>query len=203
MSNCTPDAPAGPDGVCRCFWANESDPMRAYHDDEWGVPVRDSQQLFAKLLLDGFQAGLSWRTILHKRENFLRAFDNFTPHLVATYDETKIQSLLADPGIVRNRQKVRGSVRNAQAYLALTEQVGSFSDWLWSFVGDETCRPQGILTLQTIPATSPESVAMSKALVKAGFTFVGPTICYAFMQAVGMVDDHVIGCFRYRGPLDG
>jgi DNA-3-methyladenine glycosylase I len=184
----------------RCFWAGDDVLMVAYHDEEWGVPVYDDRELFERLLLEGFQAGLSWRTILHKREHFRRAFDGFDPVRIAGYDEVKIQSLLADAGIVRNRLKVRGAVQNAQAYLRLVEQSGSFSSWLWAFVEHKVQYPTIPLTRETIPSLSPAAEAMSKALKKAGFTFVGPTICYAFMQSVGMVDDHLLGCFKYRAP---
>jgi DNA-3-methyladenine glycosylase I len=188
------------ESIARCFWANESDLMRIYHDTEWGVPVYDDRELFERLLLEGFQAGLSWRTILDKRENFRRVMDGFEPRIMASYGEEKIQALLADAGIVRNRLKVRGAVQNAQAYLRLTEKTDSFSDWLWAFVDHATRLPRAPLTVENIPSRTPESDAMSKALKKAGFTFVGPTICYAFMQSAGMVDDHVVDCFKYRGP---
>ena len=186
--------------VTRCFWAQESDLMCAYHDTEWGIPVYDDRHLFEKLLLEGFQAGLSWRTILHKRENFRAAFDNFDAEKIAVYDDTKLAALMQDPGIVRNRLKIAAARQNALAYLRLVEQEGSFSDWLWAFVGHQTRIPSAPLTHDNIPTTTPEAVAMSKALKKVGFTFVGPTICYAFMQSMGMVDDHVLGCFKYRGP---
>jgi DNA-3-methyladenine glycosylase I len=181
----------------RCPWPGDDPLYVAYHDDEWGVPVYDDQALFAKLLLDGAQAGLSWITILRKRENYYAAFDGFDPEKMAHYDEVKIAELLANPGIVRNRQKVNAFVRNAQAYLKLQAELGSFSDYLWSFVGGEPI-VNNWKTLAELPATSPESIAMSKDLKKRGFSFVGPTICYAFMQAVGMVNDHTVDCFRYR-----
>lgn len=186
--------------VSRCFWAGDDVLMCAYHDEEWGVPVYDDRELFERLLLECFQAGLSWRTILHKRENFRRAFDGFDPETIAAYGEEKIAALLADPGIVRNRLKVRGAVGNAQAFLRLVDEHGSFSAWLWPFVGGESLLPAVPLTPETIPAETDVARSLSKALKKAGFTFVGPTICYAFMQSVGMVDDHVVGCFKYRGP---
>ncbi len=186
--------------LARCFWAGESEQMIAYHDHEWGVPVQDDRELFERLLLEGFQAGLSWRTILHKRENFRAAFDGFVPQKIAVYDEAKIAALLQDPGIVRNRLKIDGAVHNARAYLRLIGEHGSFSDWLWQFVGHQTIVPNKPRTLENMPSSTPEAEAMSKALKQAGFTFVGPTICYAFMQSVGMVDDHVVGCFKYRGP---
>ena len=189
------------DGTNRCFWAGDHPLMIAYHDGEWGVPVYDDRELFERLLLEGFQAGLSWRTVLEKRENFRRAFDGFIPEVVAGYGEEKVAALLADPGIIRNRLKVRGAIRNAQAYLHLVATQGSFSDWLWAFVGHQVRLPTVPLTRELIPAKTVEAEAMSKALLKAGFTFVGPTICYAFMQSVGMVDDHVVGCAQYRGPM--
>ncbi|MEX1021166.1 MAG: DNA-3-methyladenine glycosylase I [Litorilinea sp.] len=186
--------------IGRCFWCGDDPLYVAYHDTEWGVPVYDDRELFERLLLEGFQAGLSWRTILHKRENYRRVMDGFQPEIIAGYDEEKIQALLADPGIVRNRLKVRGAVRNAQAYLRLTAAHGSFSDWLWAFVDHTPRLPRLPMTPDTIPSSTPAAEAMSKALKKADFTFVGPTICYAFMQSVGMVDDHIMGCFKYRGP---
>lgn len=189
------------ESVTRCFWAHESDLMIAYHDQEWGVPVHDDRRLFEKLILEGFQAGLSWRTILHKRENFRAAFDYFDAEKIAHYDEAKLAALMQDAGIVRNRLKIAGAVQNAQAYLRLVEQEGSFSNWLWGFVGHQTILPSVPRTRENIPTSTPEAEAMSKALKKAGFTFVGPTICYAFMQSMGMVDDHVVGCFKYRGRL--
>ena len=183
--------------LIRCPWCG-TDPLYVqYHDEEWGVPVYDDQVLFAKLILDGAQAGLSWITILRKRENYYRAFDNFDPVRMAAYDEAKIAALLADPGIVRNRLKIRAAVQNAQAYLRIQAEEGGFSDFLWQFVGgrpiQNNCR-----TLADFPAKTAESEAMSKALRRRGFNFVGPTICYAFMQAVGMVNDHTVDCFRYE-----
>jgi DNA-3-methyladenine glycosylase I len=186
--------------LTRCFWARESNLMAAYHDHEWGVPIYDDRRLFEKLILEGFQAGLSWRTILHKRENFRVAFDGFDAEKIANYDEVKLAVLMQDAGIVRNRLKIAAAVQNARAYLQLVEQSGSFSRWLWAFVSHETVIPTVPRTRENIPTTTPQAEAMSKALKKAGFTFVGPTICYAFMQSVGMVDDHVVGCFKYRGP---
>jgi DNA-3-methyladenine glycosylase I len=183
----------------RCAWANESDLMIAYHDTEWGVPVHDDQRLFEKLILEGFQAGLSWRTVLHKRENFRAAFDNFDAEKIARYDDTKLAMLMQDTGIIRNRRKLEATVHNARAYLQLIEQQGGFSNWLWSFVGHKTILPTVPRTRANTPTTSLEAIAMSKALKKASFTFVGPTICYAFMQSMGMVDDHVVECFKYSG----
>ena len=184
----------------RCIWAQESALMCHYHDTEWGVPMRDDQRLFEKIILEGFQAGLSWRTILHKRENFRAAFDHFDPTRIVHYDAPKLAALLADPGIIRNRLKIAATQQNARAYLNLVERIGSFSDWLWAFVGHETQLPTVPRTRANTPVTTPAAEAMSKALKQAGFTFVGPTICYALMQSVGMVDDHVIECFKYRGP---
>ena len=182
--------------LIRCSWCG-TDPLYVqYHDEEWGVPVYDDQVLFAKLILDGAQAGLSWITILRKRENYYRAFDNFDPVRMAAYDEAKIAALLADPGIVRNRLKIRAAVQNAQAYLRIQAEEGGFSDFLWQFVGGRPIQ-NNWRTLADFPAKTAESEAMSKALRRRGFNFVGPTICYAFMQAVGMVNDHTVDCFRY------
>lgn len=166
-----------------------------YHDHEWGIPVYDDRALFEKLILDGFQAGLSWYTILKKRPHFQAAFDQFEPEKIARWDEAKIQDLLQDRGIVRNQQKIRGTVKNAQAYLRIMEEEGSFSAFLWSFVGGAPIVnwPQ---SMAEVPATTLESDRMSKALKQRGVTFAGSTICYAFMQAVGMVDDHLADCWR-------
>ncbi len=181
----------------RCDWAG-SDPLyAAYHDEEWGVPVHDDRLLFEFLILEGAQAGLSWITILKKREHYRKVFDGFDPAKIARYRQPRIDKLLRDPGIVRNRLKVEGTVRNAKAYLALVKETGSFGDYLWSFVGGKTKRNR-FRTMKELPAETDESRAMSKDLRKRGFTFVGPTICYAFMQATGMVNDHVVGCFRHR-----
>jgi len=171
--------------------------MLAYHDSEWGVPIRDGTRLFGKLVLDGFQAGLSWAIILRKRDAFLRAFDGFDPELMARYDGRKRRRLLADAGIVRNRLKIDAAIASARAFLELRDAGVSFGDFLWEFVGGRT-KHNAWETLQQIPASSEESKRMSKALVDRGFRFVGPTICYAFMQAVGMVNDHVVTCFRHR-----
>jgi DNA-3-methyladenine glycosylase I len=180
----------------RCDWAG-SDPLYlAYHDREWGVPVHDDRQLFEMLILEGAQAGLSWITILKKRENYRRAFDNFEPEKVAAYGEDKIAELLADPGIVRNRRKVVAAVQNARAFLQVQAEFGAFDAYIWQFIGGQP-RQNAWRSLADIPAKTPESEAMSKDLRKWGFNFVGPTICYAFMQAVGMVNDHVVDCFRY------
>ncbi len=188
-------------GFVRCAWPGDDPLYVAYHDEEWGVPVHDDQALFAKLLLDGAQAGLSWITILRKRQNYYTTFDDFDPVKMAGYDDAKISELLANPGIVRNRQKVNAFVRNAQAYLNIQNELSSFSGYLWNFVGGAPIINTW-KTMAEIPATSPESEAMSKDLKKHGFSFVGPTICYAFMQAVGMVNDHTLDCFRYGELLE-
>ena len=181
----------------RCGWVNEDPLYVAYHDEEWGVPVRDDRRLFEMLVLEGAQAGLSWYTILKKREAYRRAFDGFDPERVARYDDEKVASLLEDPGIVRNRLKVRAAVGNAQAWLDLRESGVEPSAFLWEFSGDSPL-VNAWRRLEDIPASTPISEAMSKALRKLGFRFVGPTICYAFMQAVGMVNDHVTSCFRWE-----
>ena len=181
----------------RCSWCGNDPIYVAYHDEEWGVPVYDSKDLFAKLILDGAQAGLSWITILKKRDNYYKAFDGLEPDKMALYTEAKIQELLQNEGIVRNKLKVRAAVTNAQAYLQLEEELGSFSDYLWSFVKHNPI-DNALKSKDDFVATSPESYAMSKDLKKRGFKFVGSTICYAFMQAVGMVNDHVTDCFRYE-----
>jgi DNA-3-methyladenine glycosylase I len=180
----------------RCAWAT-TDLGIAYHDREWGVPQHDDRVLFEFLILEGAQAGLSWETILKKRENYRKAFANFDPAKVARFDAKKTQKLLTDPGIVRNRLKVAGAVRNAKAFLAVQEEFSSFDAYVWRFVGGEPLVNRR-KSMKEVPARTPESDAMSKDLLKRGFTFVGSTICYAFMQAVGMVNDHEMGCFRYR-----
>jgi DNA-3-methyladenine glycosylase I len=180
----------------RCGWSTSNDQMIAYHDTEWGVPVHDDKQLFGKLVLDGFQAGLSWAIILRKRDAFLKAFDGFDPEKMARYDAKRVAKILRDPGIVRNRQKVKSAVTNARAYLKLKEAGESFDEFLWQFVGGQP-KVNAWKTLKRLPAETRESVAMSKALVERGFRFVGPTIVYAFMQAVGMVNDHLVTCYRY------
>jgi len=180
----------------RCGWTSTNEQMIAYHDTEWGVPVHDDRQLFGKLVLDGFQAGLSWAIILRKRDAFLRAFEGFDPDKMARYDARRIAKILRDPGIVRNKQKVKSAVGNARAYLKITDAGESFDEFLWQFV-DGQPKVNAWKTLKRIPAETKESVAMSKALVARGFRFVGPTIVYAFMQAVGMVNDHLVTCFRY------
>jgi DNA-3-methyladenine glycosylase I len=182
--------------LIRCPWASNPLSVR-YHDEEWGVPEHDDRALFEFLVLEGAQAGLSWDTILKKRENYRAAFDNFDPAKVAGYDRRKVQALLRDPGIVRNRLKIASAIKNAQAFLKLQEESGSFDRYIWQFVGGEP-KQNSRRSLRQIPAFTPESDAMSKDLKKRGFTFVGTTICYAFMQAVGMVNDHLTDCFRWR-----
>ncbi len=168
-----------------------------YHDKEWGVPTHDERKLFELLILEGAQAGLSWSTILNKRQAYLQAFDNFEPTKVASYDDAKVQQLLANPGIVRNRLKIQAAIQNARSFLKLQDQYGSFSTYIWQFVDGKPIQ-NSWRSLQEIPATTKESDAMSKELKKRGFTFVGSTICYAFMQAVGMVNDHTVDCFRWQ-----
>jgi DNA-3-methyladenine glycosylase I len=182
----------------RCSWAGATDPlMIAYHDEEWGVPNHDDRHFFEMLTLEGAQAGLNWRTILYKRDGYRRAFDNFDARKVARYDARKVRSLLADPGIVRNRLKVASTVDNARAFLAVQKEFGSFDAYIWSFVGGKPV-VNSWQRLSQIPAKTAQSDAMSKDLKKRGFRFVGSTICYAFMQATGLVNDHAVDCFRYR-----
>jgi DNA-3-methyladenine glycosylase I len=185
---------AAPD-LRRCSWA-ASELMVWYHDQEWGVPLHDDHGLFEFLILEGAQAGLSWETILRKRENYRRAFDQFDPAVVAGYGEEKVAELLSDAGIVRNRLKIAAAVQNARSFLALREEFGSFDAYLWRFV-DGVPRVNQWRTLQEIPARTPQSDAMSQDLQRRGFKFVGSTICYALMQATGMVNDHQVDCFRY------
>ena len=181
----------------RCPWCEGFDLYRHYHDEEWGVPLRDDWSLFELLILEGAQAGLSWATILKKRDHYRQVFDGFEPHLVAQYDEGKVVALLADPGIVRNRAKVAATIQNARAFLELTASGRTFSDFLWQFVDGKPIQ-NGWNSLAEVPARTPRSDAMSKALGRAGFKFVGSTICYAFMQAAGMVNDHLTTCFRHE-----
>ena len=181
----------------RCSWVNDDALYLAYHDEEWGVPVCDDRGLYEMLVLEGAQAGLSWYTILKKRGAYRRAFDGFDPARVARYDDRKVASLLKDPGIVRNRLKVHAAIANARAWLDLRESGIRFSEFLWAFNGGAPAA-NAWRRLEDIPATTPVSEAMSKALKQRGFRFVGPTICYAFMQAVGMVNDHVTACFRWK-----
>ena len=182
----------------RCGWAKGEQYIR-YHDEEWGVPVHDDRTLFEFLILEGAQAGLSWSTILNKRENYRRAFDQFDPRVIAQCRAPKIKALLADSGIVRNKLKIAAAVENAKAFLRVQEEFGTFDRYIWQFVGGKP-RVNKWKSLRQVPAHTPESDAMSKDLKRRGFKFVGSTICYAFMQAVGMVNDHIVDCIRYR-PL--
>ena len=186
------DRPIAP---LRCSWCGDDPLYQQYHDQEWGVPCRDVQKLFEMLLLEGFQAGLSWITVLRKRAHYRLVYRGFDVEFMASQTDTELQELLQDAGIIRNRLKVHGARRNAQAWLLLSEQHDPV-EWLWQFVGG-TPRINHLASLRDAPTSTPAAEAMSKALKKAGFTFVGPTICYAFMQATGMVMDHVTECFRY------
>lgn len=180
----------------RCAWLADDPLMMAYHDDEWGVPLHDDRRHFEFILLDGFQAGLSWRTVLNKRENFRRAFDGFDPEKIVEYGEPERARLLADAGIIRNRAKVDATIGNARAFLDLQQREGGFDGWVWQFTGGRTIQ-NAWAELTEIPAKTAEAEEMSKALKAEGFKFVGPTICYAYMQAAGMVNDHVTRCFRW------
>ena len=181
--------------LVHCPWA-KTDRYLAYHDLEWGVPVHDDQLLFEFLILEGAQAGLSWETILKKRENYREAFDQFDAEIIAKYTQKKRQGLLSNPGIVRNKLKIEAAIQNAKAFLAVQKEFGSFDQYIWSFVGQEP-KQNARKSMKEVPATTAESDAMSKDLKRRGFKFVGSTICYAFMQAVGMVNDHLVGCFRH------
>ncbi len=181
----------------RCDWANGSDPLQSYHDHEWGVEVHDDRTLLEFLVLEGAQAGLSWSTVLRKREAYRKAFDHFDARKVARYSEKTVSRLLTDPGIIRNRLKINAAIANARAFVQVQKEFGSFDRYIWQFVGGKPIR-NAWKKMTDIPASTTASVAMSKDLQKRGFKFVGPTICYAFMQAVGMVNDHVVDCFRYK-----
>lgn len=181
----------------RCEWAG-SDPLYIeYHDNEWGVPVHDDRKIFEMLVLEGAQAGLNWLTVLRKRENYRKAFDNFDPRKVAKYDSKKLQELLANEGIIRNKLKIHSAIQNARAFLEVQKEFDSFDAYIWQFVGGRPIR-NSWKSLSELPAQTAESEAMSKDLKRRGFGFVGPTICYAHMQATGMVNDHVVTCFRYK-----
>lgn len=180
----------------RCAWAEGDALMQAYHDEEWGIPVTDSRALWEMLILEGFQAGLSWRTILHRRENFRAAFEGFDPERIAAYDNTRIERLMADAGIIRARAKITATIGNARAYLAMRKQGEDFSDFVWAFVDHRPISGDGI----ALPARTQLSETLSAALKKRGFKFVGPVIVYAWMQAVGMVNDHALHCFRREIP---
>jgi DNA-3-methyladenine glycosylase I len=180
--------------VRRCHWA-QSPAMAKYHDTEWGTPLHDDRTLFEFLILEGAQAGLSWETILNKRKNYRKAFDRFNPVKIAKYDRKKVRELLANAGIIRNRLKIAATISNAQAFLAVRKEFGTFDKYIWQFVGGEP-RENSWSASDKLPASTPESDAMSKDLKARGFRFVGSTICYAFMQATGMVNDHALECFR-------
>ncbi len=180
-----------------CEWPVDDDLMIAYHDEEWGVPLHDDRKLFEFLVLDAFQAGLSWRTILHKRDNFRLAFNGFDAKLIARYEKRKIGQLLENAGIVRNRMKIEATVANAKAFLRVQSEYGSFDSYIWQFVGGQPKQNRWRSSKQ-LPASTPDSDRMSKDLKERGFKFVGTTICYAFMQAAGMVNDHLVKCFRYE-----
>lgn len=182
--------------IKRCAWVGTDPLMIDYHDHEWGVPLHDDRELFEFLILEGMQAGLSWMTILRKRDNFRQAFDDFDPQVIARYDQAKVEQLLSNPGIIRNRRKIEAAITNAQSYLAVQAEFGSFDAYMWRFV-DGAPIVNSWKTMAEIPAKTDESIAMSKDLLKRGFKFVGPTICYAHMQATGMVNDHTIDCYRY------
>ncbi|MEW6211448.1 MAG: DNA-3-methyladenine glycosylase I [Acidobacteriota bacterium] len=180
----------------RCEWA-KTDLSIPYHDTEWGVPVRDDRRLFEFLILEGAQAGLSWETILKKRDSYRKAFDHFDARNIARYDQNKIDRLLADEGIIRNQLKISSAIENAKSFLAVQKEFGSFNEFIWRFVAGKPIQNRW-KSLKEVPAQTKESEAMSKELLRRGFRFVGPTICYAFMQAVGMVNDHTIYCFRHK-----
>lgn len=183
--------------LLRCAWAGIADPLYlAYHDEEWGVPAHDDARLFEFLLLEGAQAGLAWIMILRRREGYRAAFDGFDAEKIARYDAAKVAELLQNPAIIRNRLKVNAFITNARAYLRVREEFDTFDTFIWRFVSGEPIRNQWA-TMQAVPARTPESEAMSKELTRRGFTFAGPTICYAFMQACGMVNDHTVDCFRH------
>jgi len=181
----------------RCDWAGASQQYIDYHDQEWGVPVHDDRKLFEMLILEGMQAGLSWSLILKKRANYIQAFDNFDATKIASYDEQKYQELLANAGIVRNKLKIQSTIQNARAFLAIQSQVGSFDAFIWQFVGGDS-QQHTWQTIQELPASDNISDTMSKDLKRRGFNFVGTTICYSYMQAVGMVNDHIVDCFRWQ-----
>jgi DNA-3-methyladenine glycosylase I len=180
----------------RCPWAGMDAAYIRYHDEEWGVPVHDDRKLFEMLILEGAQAGLSWLTILKRRENYRKAFSGFNPSRIARYDLGKVKALLKNEGIIRNKLKIKATIGNAKAFLLVIEEFGSFDKYIWQFVNGKP-KVNARKSLRAIPATTPESDAMSKDLKRRGFSFVGSTICYAFMQATGMVNDHVVSCFRY------
>ena len=183
--------------LIRCTWAGSDELYYKYHDEEWGVPLRDDQALFEMLILEGAQAGLSWITVLRKRETYRKAFAKFDPAKISRYNQIKIDELLTNPGIIRNRAKIHAAIDNAKAFLETSGEFGSFDKYIWQFVGGKPIVNKW-KRLQQLPSETKESQAMSKDLKKRGFRFVGPTICYAFMQATGMVNDHLVDCFRYK-----
>ncbi len=189
--------PLHEDGVFRCDWCGEDPLYVAYHDEEWGVPIYDDRALFEKLILDGFQAGLSWITILRKRKNFIEAFDGFEPEKIARFDQTKVEELMQNAGIVRNRLKIEGTIKGAQLYLDIMEKEDGFSNLLWNYLDGEPLQ-NSCKTMSDVPTETEISRDISKDLKKRGFKFVGPTIVYAFMQAVGMINDHMVGCHRHE-----
>lgn len=183
--------------LTRCTWPGADEKMLAYHDHEWGVPVHDDVKHFEFLILDAFQAGLSWKTILYRRAGFEKAFAGFDVNKVAKFTEKHVEKLMQDEGIIRNRLKITGTIKNAKAFITIQKEFGSFDAYIWQFTGNKTLQGKRKKS-QDIPATSPESDAMSKDLKKRGFTFVGSTICYAYMQAAGLVNDHLVDCFRHK-----
>jgi DNA-3-methyladenine glycosylase I len=191
---------AGPNKVSRCAWVGDDPLMLQYHDEEWGVPVHDDRLLFEFIVLEGAQAGLTWMTVLRRREAYREAFAHFDPIRIARFDRRKVESLMRNDAIIRNRRKIEGAIQNARAYLSLRETGKTLSDFMWDFVGGKPIANRR-KNISQIPASTPESDAMSKAMKKAGFTFFGTTICYAHMQATGMVNDHLVTCFRYRELL--
>ncbi|HYV95024.1 MAG TPA: DNA-3-methyladenine glycosylase I [Chitinophagales bacterium] len=186
--------------IYRCPWSLSSELMMKYHDEEWGVPIHDDRKLFEFMVLDTFQAGLSWSTILNKRENFKKAFDNFQPEKIARYTDKKIQKLLNDEGIIRNKLKIHGTLNNAKNFIKIQNEYGSFDKFIWQFTGHKTIKNRW-KDVKQIPPRTAHSDAMSEALYEKGFKFVGSTICYAFMQAVGIVNDHLVKCHRYKSNL--
>lgn len=189
------------DGLRRCEWWETADPLLlVYHDEEWGLPCHDDRDLFERLMLEGFQAGLSWLTILRKREHFRRAFDGWDAERISAYGPEDVGRLLGDAGIVRHGMKIQAAIRNARQFLEIQQQMGSFDSYIWTFVGGATLQTPAPRGPQDVPARTPESDALSKDLKRRGFGFVGSTICYAFMQSVGMVNDHIAGCFRATPP---
>jgi DNA-3-methyladenine glycosylase I len=184
--------------IGRCPWTSTNPLMINYHDEEWGIPLHDDRKLFEYIILDAFQAGLSWNTIINKRKNFKKAFDNFNAGKIAKYDSKKINGLLNDAGIIRNKMKINATVQNAKAFMKIKKEFGSFDKYIWQFTGGKTI-DNNLSDLKKMPVKSKESDAMSKDLKERGFSFVGSTICYAFMQAAGMVNDHLNFCFRYKG----